>query len=143
MPLACWGAQHFDGPYKAESYRVIDGDSVEVVIAIWFGVDVTTSVRLAGIDAPESRAGVKAKKAIPACEIKAGKAATEFLVAQLAGHTVFIQDLKIGSRPGRTVGRLFIQREHTRQDASQLMLDSGHAVAYSGKKARLAWVCGV
>jgi endonuclease YncB( thermonuclease family) len=41
------------GPVAAELLRVIDGDTIEVRAKIWLEIDVTTRVRLAGIDAPE------------------------------------------------------------------------------------------
>ncbi len=41
------------GPVAAELLRVIDGDTIEVRAKIWLEIDITTRVRLAGIDAPE------------------------------------------------------------------------------------------
>jgi hypothetical protein len=41
------------GPIPAELVRVIDGDTIEVRARIWLDLDLTTRVRLAGIDAPE------------------------------------------------------------------------------------------
>jgi hypothetical protein len=39
--------------HTAEVVRVIDGDTFEARVRIWPGMDVTTRVRLRGIDAPE------------------------------------------------------------------------------------------
>ena len=44
------------GGHPAEVLRVIDGDTFEARVRIWPGMDVTTKVRLRGIDAPEMRA---------------------------------------------------------------------------------------
>lgn len=44
------------GGHPAEVLRVIDGDTFEARVAIWPGMQVTTRVRLRGIDAPEMRA---------------------------------------------------------------------------------------
>jgi endonuclease YncB( thermonuclease family) len=41
------------GPIPAALVRVIDGDTIEVRARIWLDLDLTTRVRLAGIDAPE------------------------------------------------------------------------------------------
>jgi endonuclease YncB( thermonuclease family) len=41
--------------HPAEVLRVIDGDTFEARVAIWPGMQVTTRVRLRGIDAPEMR----------------------------------------------------------------------------------------
>ena len=40
----------------AEALRVLDGDTFEARVRVWPGFDVTTRVRLRGIDAPEMRA---------------------------------------------------------------------------------------
>src|SRR5262249_46070067 len=42
--------------YAADLLRVIDGDTFEARIHVWPGLDVTTRVRLRGIDAPELHA---------------------------------------------------------------------------------------
>jgi endonuclease YncB( thermonuclease family) len=42
--------------YPAEVLRVLDGDTIEARVHLWPGLDVTTRVRLRGIDAPELKA---------------------------------------------------------------------------------------
>jgi endonuclease YncB( thermonuclease family) len=42
--------------YPAEVLRVMDGDTFEARVRIWPGTDVTTRVRIRGIDAPEMKA---------------------------------------------------------------------------------------
>ena len=44
------------GGHPAEVIRVLDGDTFEARVRIWPGMDMTTRVRLRGIDAPEMRA---------------------------------------------------------------------------------------
>src|SRR5690348_9640474 len=51
---ANWSAVRLAHP--AEVLRVIDGDTFEARINLWPGLEVTTRVRLRGIDAPELRA---------------------------------------------------------------------------------------
>src|SRR5450759_3535141 len=48
--------------HPAEVVRVLDGDTFEARVRIWPGMDVTTRVRLRGIDAPE----LHARRARPA-----------------------------------------------------------------------------
>src|SRR4051812_18043178 len=43
-------------PHPAEVLRVLDGDTFEARVHLWPGLDVTTRVRLRGIDAPEMKA---------------------------------------------------------------------------------------
>lgn len=52
--------------YPAEVLRVIDGDTVDMLVKVGFGIEVRERIRLAAIDAPEMRgderpAGLKAK----------------------------------------------------------------------------------
>ena len=42
--------------HPAEVLRVLDGDTFEARVHLWPGLDVTTRVRLRGIDAPELKA---------------------------------------------------------------------------------------
>jgi endonuclease YncB( thermonuclease family) len=42
--------------HPAEVLRVLDGDTFEARVRIWPGMDITTRVRLRGIDAPEMSA---------------------------------------------------------------------------------------
>jgi endonuclease YncB( thermonuclease family) len=54
--------------YKAFPLRVIDGDTIEMRVDVGFHVEVNLTVRLLGINCPESRgptreAGIKAKEA--------------------------------------------------------------------------------
>src|SRR4051812_176057 len=41
------------GPITVKVLRVVDGDTVEVRAHVWIGEEIDTSVRFAGIDAPE------------------------------------------------------------------------------------------
>ena len=44
------------GAHAAEVVRVLDGDTFEARVRIWPGMEITTRVRLRGIDAPEMHA---------------------------------------------------------------------------------------
>jgi endonuclease YncB( thermonuclease family) len=48
--------------HPAEVLRVVDGDTFEARVRIWPGMDVTTKVRLRGIDAPEMQARCDAER---------------------------------------------------------------------------------
>ena len=48
--------------YKCEVNRVVDGDTVDVVIDLGFSIHFSTRVRLYGIDTPESRTRNKDEK---------------------------------------------------------------------------------
>ena len=51
------------GGHPAQVLRVIDGDTFEARVRIWPGMDVTTRVRLRGIDAPELHARCEGERA--------------------------------------------------------------------------------
>src|SRR4051812_17829551 len=44
------------GMQPAEVLRVLDGDTFEARVRVWPGLDITTKIRLRGIDAPELKA---------------------------------------------------------------------------------------
>ncbi len=68
----------FSGPYAAEVVRVVDGDTLDMRIAIWPGLVAEYAVRVRGIDAPETfRPGCEAERA-------AGEEAAQ-TVAQIYG----------------------------------------------------------
>ncbi|QLP97109.1 MAG: thermonuclease family protein [Rhodoblastus sp.] len=46
----------FPGPYPAHVVRIVDGDTFQARVAIWFGQEIETLVRLRGVDAPERAA---------------------------------------------------------------------------------------
>ncbi len=44
----------FPGPYAAELVKVVDGDTLDMRVAIWPGLVAEYAVRVRGIDAPET-----------------------------------------------------------------------------------------
>jgi endonuclease YncB( thermonuclease family) len=118
------------GGHPAEVLRVIDGDTFEARVRVWPGMDITTRVRLRGIDAPEMHAR---------CEDERGKAlaAREALTRILSEGTVGISRIgqdKYGGRVDADVATAGTP------DVSAAMLDGGFARRYSGGR-RESW-CG-
>jgi endonuclease YncB( thermonuclease family) len=56
VPAVVSPASPLRGGHPAEVLRVIDGDTFLARVRVWPGMDITTKVRLRGIDAPELRA---------------------------------------------------------------------------------------
>jgi micrococcal nuclease len=106
--------------------KVVDGDTIDVVIDLGFDVSYTSRVRLAGIDTPESRT-TDAREKILGVEVK------EYLKKALEGATdIVIRTEKVDSseKYGRILGWLFINRE---TDSLNLQLvNKGYAWAYDG-----------
>jgi endonuclease YncB( thermonuclease family) len=116
--------------HPAEVIRVLDGDTFEARVRIWPGMDVTTRVRLRGIDAPEMRAR---------CEDERTKAlaARDALARILSEGAVGISSIgqdKYGGRVDADVSTL------RTPDVSAALLERGLARRYSGGR-RASW-CG-
>jgi endonuclease YncB( thermonuclease family) len=106
----------------AEVLRVIDGDTFEARVHVWPGLDITTKVRLRGIDAPELRARC------PAERTKA-EAARDALVAMLAEGTVGVSGVALDKYGGRVVADA---RTRSIANVSAELLNNGYARAYRG-----------
>ena len=107
-----------DYTYRATILRVVDGDTCHVEIDLGLDVRVRTTLRLAGINAPE----------LPT---DAGKAAKVFLDTLLASGEVLVRTVKDRrEKYGRYLGTLYVYpAEGPALDANATMVSSGHAVA--------------
>ena len=114
--------------YQAELDRVVDGDTVDVVLDLGFDVKLHKQrVRLHGIDTPESRTRNLAEK-------KLGLAAKERLKELCVGK------FKIKSLGKGKYGRILgIPYTETGEDICQKLIDEGHAVEYHGGKKTKVW----
>jgi endonuclease YncB( thermonuclease family) len=106
----------------AEVLRVIDGDTFEARVHVWPGIDITTKVRLRGIDAAELRARCPA-------ELAQAEAARDGLKTMLADGGVILSSVA----PDKYGGRVLADAS-TRATASVSaeMLGRGLARRYAG-----------
>jgi endonuclease YncB( thermonuclease family) len=118
------------GGYPAEVMRVLDGDTFEARVRIWPGMDVTTRVRLRGIDAPEMRARCEDER------VKA-QAARDALARILNEGAVGIARIGQDKYGGRVDADVSTART---PDVSAALLARGLARRYSGGR-REGW-CG-
>ncbi|MCP5009166.1 MAG: hypothetical protein GY942_04210, partial [Aestuariibacter sp.] len=83
--------------YPAQVLKVVDGDTVKVMVEVWPDMFIKTSLRIRGIDTPE--AGHKAK-----ClqELAKARLATEFTRKFVSGPVV-VSDVGHGSFARRMV----------------------------------------
>ncbi|MDH3910811.1 MAG: hypothetical protein OEU09_05900, partial [Rhodospirillales bacterium] len=92
-------AEPLAGPVPAVVTAVVDGDTLEVRARIWLGQELTTRVRLAGIDAPEAKSDCPRERALAA-------RARAFLSARLrpagarAPAAVRLHDIRNGKYAG-------------------------------------------
>ena len=110
-----------EGPIEAALVRVIDGDTIEVRAHLWLGLELTTHVRLWGIDAPELDGGCPAERDL-------AKSAREFLARSLS-PTLALQDVRRDKYGGRVVARV---SDHDGRDVGSLLLQARLAVPIGG-----------
>ena len=118
------------GTHPAEVLRINDGDTFEARVHVWPGMQVTTKVRLRGIDAAEFRAQC-------AEEYRLAGAARDALARLLADGGVTISRIDLDKYGGRVVASAATR---TTPDISEALLKTGLVRAYDGGR-RESW-CG-
>lgn len=122
-PPPAWSRDGNTGVRHAvEVVRVIDGDTFEARVHLWPGLEMTTRVRLRGIDAPEMKGAC-------AEEMRMAEAASEALRTQLADGDVVIFNIGPDKYNGRVVADATTRRTPS---VSSALLTSGHARPYQG-----------
>jgi micrococcal nuclease len=113
--------------YVKEVTKIVDGDTIDVVIDLGFDISFTTRVRLAGIDTPESRTKDLAEKAL-------GLESKVYLASILEGaENIVIKTEKINSTEkfGRVLGWLYVNGEL--DSVNSEMINKGYAWKYLGE----------
>ena len=119
--------------YNATLVRVVDGDTVDAMIDLGFDIQVKKRIRLAGINAPESRTRNKVEK-------KLGLAAKERLIELMEGAAnVFELESKEIGKYGRILGVIYINKLSGKDTITQacineMLVSEGHATEYDGGK---------
>ena len=117
------------GPYRAEVVRVKDGDTVLVDVHIWPGLTQRISLRLDGVNTPETR------RPAPDCEREAGRQAKAFVRGLLSpGDEVIIREVRLGKYAGRALGKIEVDG----QDLGEMLIREHLARPYHGGR-RSAW----
>ena len=110
--------------YKVtEVAKVVDGDTVDLVLDLGFGLYKKERVRVAGIDSPESRTRDKKEK-------QYGLAAKAFLKGMLSDCNGLTVRTEKDGKYGRMLGWLY------REDLciNKRMIEAGYAWEYDGGK---------
>jgi len=113
--------------FVKEVTKVVDGDTIDVIIDLGFDIMFSSRVRLAGIDTPESRTTDKAEKVL-------GLEAKEYLKKQLKdAKSVVIRTEKMNSseKYGRILGWVYINGES--ESVNNKMINDGYAWGYLGE----------
>lgn len=117
--------------HPVEVIRAIDGDTFEARVHLWPGLDMTTRVRLRGIDAPELKAGC-------AQELEMAQSASEALDVLLAEGGVTIFNIGPDKYNGRVVADAATAQT---PNVSAALLAGGYARVYGGGR-RTGWCSG-
>ncbi len=116
--------------HPADVLRILDGDTFEARVHVWPGLDITTKVRLRGIDAPELKSRCPQERA-------KAEAARNALAAMLAEGGVEIGRVGLDKFGGRVDADASTK---STPDISAALLRAGLARAYDGGR-RAGW-CG-
>jgi micrococcal nuclease len=112
--------------YVKEVTKVVDGDTIDVVIDLGFDISFTSRVRLAGIDTPESRTKDIAEKAL-------GLESKAYLARILkTAKNIVIRTEKMNSseKYGRILGWLYV--DGNGNSVNHEMIEKGYAWGYLG-----------
>ena len=108
--------------YKATLDRVVDGDTIDVILDLGFSVFIKARIRLSGIDAPETRTRNIHEKI-------RGQAATARLIELLGdgSNLIIVSKFYARGKYGRIIGSVFVDDV----DICQVLLDEGFVEKYS------------
>ena len=108
--------------------RVVDGDTVDVIIDLGFDLTKKERVRLAGIDTPESRTRDLEEKAM-------GLEAKDHLTGMLEAADKLIVRTEKEGKYGRMLG-WFYKDQESKYSINEVMIEQGYAWEYDGGKKK-------
>jgi len=112
--------------YNCEVTRIVDGDTVDVIIDLGFDISYKSRVRLYGIDTPESRTRDKDEKV-------RGLMSKQYLVDELSKGQVVIKTHKDKKgKFGRVLGEMYVAD----RNINLMMVDDYMAVKYKGQNKK-------
>ena len=121
-------AEPLAGPYPGAVERVVDGDTLDVRVAVWLDLDIRVLVRVRGIDAPELRGRCDLEKA------RAAKA-TVALARLVADGAVVLTNIEGDKYFGRVLADVSTSQG---RDVATTLLAGGHVRPYDGR-SRATW----
>jgi endonuclease YncB( thermonuclease family) len=115
--------------YEAQVTAVVDGDTLEARVQVWFGQEIVTRIRLAGIDAPELRSACGTERHLAV-------AARNRLIELVAGKRVRLLRVSADKYFGRVVAEVVTESG----EVGAILRREGLAAPYAGRR-RTGW-CG-
>jgi endonuclease YncB( thermonuclease family) len=120
--------------YCAEVVRVIDGDTLDVRVDLWPGVQAVYAVRVRGIDAPELR-----RSACDAERVWAEEARAQVSKLYDIGCTVRLEDVEYDAYSGRVVADVRRWRSDRWIYLADELVERGLAEAWTPEMADIDW----
>ena len=119
--------------YKCQVKRVVDGDTMDVILDLGFDIHHAVRVRLAGIDTPESRTRDLDEKS-------RGKLSKAFLKESIKGKKVVLKT-RLGNSKGK-FGRVIAEvwgefEKGSLRNINELMIKECYAVKYNAENKAL------
>jgi micrococcal nuclease len=107
--------------YRASVVRVVDGDTVDLLVDTGFYQKIQIRCRLKGVNAPEMWHELQEER-------DKAKAATEWMKDKIpVGTEVVVRTSRLpGDRYGRWIGEIFVDLENL----SEAIVKAGHAKLY-------------
>jgi len=122
----------YDYRIKRGSISVVDGDTIKCVLDLGFSIMHKATIRLAGINCPETRTRNLVEKAL-------GKKAKARMKELVKGQDIELHCEKEKGKFGRVIGTLWAKdSELVMRNINRQMVSEGHARHYTGGK-RLPW----
>ena len=119
--------------YKCKVKRVVDGDTMDVILDLGFDVLHSVRVRLSAIDTPESRTRDLDEKA-------RGKLSKAYLKESIKGRKVVLKTKLKDSRGkfGRVIAEVWVEfEEGSLRNVNELMIKESYAVKYNAENKAL------
>ncbi|MBF0334926.1 MAG: thermonuclease family protein [Alphaproteobacteria bacterium] len=115
-------AEPLPGPVPVQVIEVVDGDTIRVAAQVWLDQTLTISVRLRGVDTPESRSRCPAER-------EAAARAKAWVEARMAGGGLTLEQVDHDKYARRAVARV---RLGDGTDLASGLIKAGLARPYDG-----------
>lgn len=114
--------------YLATLLSVTDGDTFKARVPVWQGIEVTTAVRIQGVDTPELRGKCEHERVL------AGKAKDALSEILNSGKAITLRNVDDDKYSGRVAAQVFVDGE----SVADKLIKRGLARPYEGGK-RSGW----
>lgn len=112
--------------FVKEVTKVVDGDTIDVIIDLGFDILFQSRVRLAGIDTPESRTSDKMEKALGL----EAKAYLKHAIDKSKSVVIRTEKMDSSEKYGRILGWVYLDGES--ESLNNKMINDGYAWGYLG-----------